>query len=69
MTSGIRVGTPAVTTRGMKEPEMVEIAGLIDRALGDPENEGHLEAVKASVRTLTDRFPLYPDLLEEIPAL
>ena len=69
VTSGIRIGTPAVTTRGMKEPEMVEIAALMDRALGDPENDAHLEAVKASVRTLTDRFPLYPDLLEEIPAL
>ena len=60
VTSGIRVGTPAVTTRGMKEPEMQHIAGLIDRVLRAPEDASVLESVRADVRALTARFPLYP---------
>jgi glycine hydroxymethyltransferase len=63
VTSGIRVGTPAVTTRGMREPEMDAIADLIDRALrarGDARAEGE---VRADVAALTARFPLYPDRL------
>jgi len=57
--SGIRIGTPAVTTRGMREPEMAEIGKLIGRVLRAPDNaeEGH--RVKQSVLALTDRFPLY----------
>jgi len=57
-TSGLRLGTPAVTTRGMGEPEMAEIARIIAGALrGQPEQEIH-----AAVAALLSRFPLYPDL-------
>jgi len=60
--SGIRIGTPAVTTRGMKEPQMEKIAELIDRALVAGENVSVLEAVKKEVLELTAKFPLYPEL-------
>jgi glycine hydroxymethyltransferase len=60
VTSGIRVGTPAVTTRGMKEPEMQRIAELMDRVLSDAASEAVQGEVKGLVRELTDRFPLYP---------
>jgi glycine hydroxymethyltransferase len=55
---GIRVGTPAVTTRGMKEEEMMEIADLIDEALAAGEDESKLAHVREQVKTLTRRFPL-----------
>lgn len=57
--SGIRVGTPAVTTRGMKEPEMKEIARLIDEALAGASDEGAIGRVRGEVRELCGRFPLY----------
>jgi glycine hydroxymethyltransferase len=63
VTSGIRIGTPAVTTRGMKEPEMAEIAGLIDRVLGAAGNEAAEAAVRNDVNELTRRFPLYAERL------
>ena len=56
ITSGVRIGTPAVTTRGMKEPEMVEIANMIIRII--KEGEGAVEAVKMQVANLIKRFPL-----------
>ncbi|HCI44616.1 MAG TPA: serine hydroxymethyltransferase [Candidatus Omnitrophica bacterium] len=62
VTSGIRIGTPAVTTRGMKEKQMQRIAGLIDQAIVYKDNEGKLAKVKAGVHELTDEFPIYKDL-------
>ncbi|NOT43233.1 MAG: serine hydroxymethyltransferase [Acidobacteria bacterium] len=57
--SGIRVGTPAVTTRGMREPEMDLIAEFMGRALASPDDDTVLEAVKQEVHRLCERFPLY----------
>lgn len=62
ITSGIRIGTPAVTTRGMKEPQMVQIADMITEVLRDIRNEATVKAVGAKVLDLCDQFPLYPDL-------
>jgi glycine hydroxymethyltransferase len=60
VTSGIRIGTPAVTTRGFKEREMKTVAGLIDRVLSAPTDEAVARDVRAEVRELTSTFPLYP---------
>jgi Glycine/serine hydroxymethyltransferase len=59
VTSGIRVGTPAATTRGMKEDEMVRIAGMIDTAIQNHENEEMLTKIKAEVIELCSGFPLF----------
>jgi glycine hydroxymethyltransferase len=59
VTSGIRIGTPAITTRGMKAVHMDMVADLIDRVLVNPENEATLAAVKAEVNELMKDFPLY----------
>lgn len=59
VTSGIRLGTPATTTRGMAEPEMHEIAGLIARALKNREDSAELERVKHDVVQLCKRFPVH----------
>jgi glycine hydroxymethyltransferase len=61
VTSGIRIGTPAVTTRGMREREMAQIAGLIDRVLANPRSPAVAAAARHEVQELTSRFPLYPD--------
>jgi Glycine/serine hydroxymethyltransferase len=58
-TSGLRLGSPAVTTRGMREAEMAEIAGLIDRALTVRHDEAALADVRRDVKALCDRFPLW----------
>jgi glycine hydroxymethyltransferase len=58
--SGIRIGTPAVTTRGMKEAEMELIAEFITRALKTPEDSRALSMVRAEVGALCQKFPLYP---------
>jgi glycine hydroxymethyltransferase len=58
--SGIRVGTPAVTTRGLREPEMDRVASLFARALAAPDDAPTLAAVKADVEALCAEFPLYP---------
>jgi glycine hydroxymethyltransferase len=60
--SGIRVGTPAVTTRGMQEPAMDEIATLITRVLASPDAEEVLTAVRHDVEALCRKYPLYPTL-------
>ena len=60
--SGIRIGTPAITTRGMREAEMDQIAGFITRVLAAPENDRAIAMVKTEVERLTSRFPLYPQL-------
>ena len=61
VTSGIRLGTPAVTTRGMKAPEMAIIAELIDRVLSNLGSASAEAKVRGEVQELTGRFPLYPD--------
>ena len=63
VTSGIRLGAPAVTTRGMKEPEMARIATLIDRVLTNLGNTSVEAAVRSEVQELTDSFPLYAERL------
>jgi glycine hydroxymethyltransferase len=59
VTSGLRIGTPAVTTRGMKEEEMRIIARLIRRVLESPEQETVHQQVRAAVVELCRKFPIY----------
>jgi glycine hydroxymethyltransferase len=66
--SGIRVGTPALTTRGMKEADMEKVGRLISRALSAVENETALAEVKKDVGKLCDQFPLYARRLEKYDA-
>ena len=66
VTSSIRVGTPAVTTRGMKETQMREIAHLIDRVLRAPQDERNLQEVRKEVKKLVDKFPLYKNLIRRL---
>lgn len=60
--SGIRIGTPALTTRGMKEEEMKKIARLIDRVLTEIDNDRIVKEVKGEVRKLAEEFPLYSEI-------
>jgi glycine hydroxymethyltransferase len=62
VTSGIRIGTPAMTTRGMRELEMEQIADLITTVLRDIKNEETIANVRRQARELCAQFPLYPDL-------
>ena len=64
--SGIRIGTPAVTTRGMQEAEMKEIAACIVEVLNAPEDENVRQQVSTRVKELTAKFPLYPNLLDKV---
>jgi glycine hydroxymethyltransferase len=61
--SGIRIGAPALTTRGMKEPEMEQVGDFIAEALRAPEDAGVHAGVKGKVRELCERFPLYDPLM------
>ncbi len=59
VTSGMRIGTPAITTRGLKEKDVVKVVDLIDEALQKPEDVKHLKAVKRKVNNMMKKFPLY----------
>ena len=63
VTSGIRIGTPAVTTRGMKESEMRKIAEIINKAIDNAENESILDGLVNEVKDLCSGFPLYKDII------
>ncbi|RPD50596.1 serine hydroxymethyltransferase [Paracnuella aquatica] len=62
VTSGIRVGVPAITTRGLKEGDMETVVALIDRVLMNLDNEGEVSAVSKEVNRFMEGFPLYPEL-------
>lgn len=64
VTSGFRIGTPATTTRGLKEAEMAKVAEWIDRALNNLENEQALATIRGEVKELCLQFPLYADRLK-----
>ncbi|MBI3288358.1 MAG: serine hydroxymethyltransferase, partial [Elusimicrobia bacterium] len=66
--SGVRIGTPAVTTRGMGEKEVDEIAGLIDEALAARADDAGLRRVKEAVTGLCRRFPIYPEAMAKLLA-
>jgi glycine hydroxymethyltransferase len=66
--SGVRIGTPAVTTRGMKEAEMDQIASLIDEALTARADDAALRRIKEATTALCRRFPIYPELMERMLA-
>lgn len=59
VTSGMRIGTPAVTTRGLMEKDVIKVVDLIDEALKKPEDTKHLKAVKRKVNAFMKKFPLY----------
>lgn len=64
VTSGIRVGTPALTTRGMKEQEMISIAEFINEAIKKYNNENTLKEIKNSIKDFASGFPLYSELIK-----
>lgn len=59
VTSGMRIGTPAITSRGMKEKDVVKVVELIDESLRKPEDQKHLKTVKKKVNRFVQKFPLY----------
>ena len=65
ITSGIRIGTPAITTRGMQRDDMKKIVSLIDAVLKNPNDDQKLSSVKAKVKELCKSFPLYPELRDQ----
>jgi glycine hydroxymethyltransferase len=62
VTSGIRVGVPAITTRGMKETDMETVVAFIDKVLMNTDDEAMVAGVKAEVKEFMKQFPLYPEL-------
>ena len=62
VTSGIRIGTPMVTARKMKEPEMVMVADLIAQVINNPDDSAIIERVRGKVKTLCKKFPIYDDI-------
>ena len=66
LTSGIRLGTPAATTRGMNAPEMKIVAGLIDTVLRNVKDEKTISRAKEEVKALTNQFPLYKDMIKRM---
>jgi len=62
ITSGLRLGTPGLTTRGMKEGEMKEVASFIDRVLKNAKDQNNLAKVRTDVESLCARFTIYKDL-------
>jgi glycine hydroxymethyltransferase len=69
VSSGIRLGAPAVTTRGMKEDDMKTIAQLIFDALKHINDENHLAVIKTKVKELTSTYPIYKDLIDKYSIL
>ncbi|MBF0493677.1 MAG: serine hydroxymethyltransferase [Candidatus Omnitrophica bacterium] len=69
VTSGVRIGTPAVTTRGMKEKEMAKLAGFIDRAISAKDNEADLSRIKGEIKEFLKSFPLYADWIKDMESL
>jgi glycine hydroxymethyltransferase len=63
ITSGIRIGTPALTTRGMKEGEMEQVGGFIHEVLSNLTKDDVYRKVASSVESLCSRFPLYPNAI------
>ena len=68
LTSGIRIGSPALTTRGMKEKEMTQVEAWIAEALNNRNDAQILSRIRRQVRDLADAFPLYPELRETVGA-
>lgn len=62
VTSGIRVGVPAITTRGLQEADMETVVSMIDTVLINADDEGTIASVKTEVKSFMDKFPLYPEL-------
>lgn len=62
VTSGLRLGTPAITTRGMKEADMAQVADFIDGAISHHEDDAYLAEVAGQVKKFLEKFPLYPSL-------
>ncbi len=63
VTSGLRIGTPAITTRGMKEADMAQVATFIDDALTHTEDDAYLANIAQQVKEFLKKFPLYPELM------
>jgi glycine hydroxymethyltransferase len=69
VTSGVRIGTPAVTTRGMKENDMARVAGFIDRAISASSDDAGLDRIRCEVTEFLKAFPLYVDWIRDMEAL